>query len=214
MISKKPTNWLAIVMSLASLFISYKACELNRETERVLDERARMDTAAMEIRWDTAPKFSPIKVSPIVDSSGPVRWSHSGGTRVEVGSTQGYTALGKPWPCEVDTLEGILFWNTPNDGTNEGQSWCYGYYVGKCTPAMINARDITFIPGTLKKTYGWTYEGESKQYTRNFTEMNSSFYDYSFKKIPSPQVYAFIVVKSIPPEKRWGVFGKTEGNSF
>lgn len=66
MITKKPTNWLAIVMSLASLFISYKACELNRETERVLDERARLDTAAMEVRWDTTPKWTSASTSMVI----------------------------------------------------------------------------------------------------------------------------------------------------
>lgn len=97
-------------------------------------------------------------------------------------------------PCSTDTIKGILIWHSKKH-YNDGNSWCYGYWIGKCGPVGMPVEGLTFIPGVYKVTQGYKNSEKEKEWKwqeRSLTQ--GSFYDYEFKKVPSSQVYGFIIL--------------------
>lgn len=95
------------------------------------------------------------------------------------------TYFGKVTPCPIDTLKGVLIWNN----REHGDSWDSAYWIGKCGPIGMGLEKFIFIPGQNKDGY-----------------QSGSFYNRDFKRIPSADVYAMIIMREGNPNKtyRWG----------
>lgn len=101
--------------------------------------------------------------------------------------------IGKAVPCEIDTLKGILIWHSGDVG-DDGNSWDYGYWIGKRGPlGYMPLEKLSFVPGVYKRTYQMSENGASFK-TYESEEVNDGFRDAKFRSISGDQVYGFIIL--------------------
>lgn len=98
-------------------------------------------------------------------------------------------------PCPIDTLKGILIWHSSSE-VNGGDSWDYGYWIGKCGPVgYMPMKDLTFVPGVLRITQLLKNRGEKNWYKKEVEYVNKGFRDAKFRPISGRRVYAFIIIR-------------------
>lgn len=101
--------------------------------------------------------------------------------------------IGKAVPCEIDTLKGILIWHSGDVG-DDGNSWDYGYWIGKCGPlGYMPLEELSFVPGVYKSTYQMSENGGPFK-TYESEQVNDGFRDAKFRSISGDQVYGFIIL--------------------
>lgn len=98
-------------------------------------------------------------------------------------------------PCPMDTLKGILIWHDGSN-VNNGDSWTYGYWIGKCGPVgEMPLEDLIFIPGVSRMTRLVMNQGEKHWHKEEVEYVNKGFRDARFRPISGRRVYAFIIIR-------------------